>query len=214
MKKLLVFTFAVLSCVQTRAQEVVMRDVFIAMPGSFTPYLSHNDKLDLIDFMESGMASEITNGLDGKTRLDTLTADYLRLQLSPASQIEMKLLPYTSAVPSGSAGRVVCLVTTFGNAPAESSVRFYTTDWKPVAIEVPTGELSDGLTARPDTMGLEQFAALSRILSPRMLVCRLSPDAPVLTVQLSAPMLTTEDKKKIAPLLRAKNLKWDGENFK
>lgn len=214
MKKFFIVIFIMLAGVQMRAQDVLMRDVFIAMPDSFMPYLSHNNKLDLIDFMESGMASEVTNELDNKTQLDTLTADYLRLRLSPASLLEMKLLPYTNAAMSDSIDRVVCLVITFGEEPMESVIMFYTPQWKQVAIANPAQSLADELIIRPDTIDRERFDVLSSMISPRMVVCSLSPYDSMLRAQIAIPMLSAEERKSVEPLMRPKNLKWDGEKFK
>ena len=38
---------------QASAQEPTMRDVFRQMPDSLMPYLTQNDRLDFIDFIES-----------------------------------------------------------------------------------------------------------------------------------------------------------------
>ncbi|MBR6998224.1 MAG: DUF3256 family protein, partial [Prevotella sp.] len=42
-----------------------MADLFKAMPDSLMPYLTKNNRLDMIDFMEANMKAEITNQLEG-----------------------------------------------------------------------------------------------------------------------------------------------------
>ena len=50
-----------------------MSQVLKQMPDSLVPYLSENNKLDMIDFLDSKMKAEVHNLLDGKTELITLT---------------------------------------------------------------------------------------------------------------------------------------------
>ena len=40
-----------------------MREVFQRMPAMMLPYLTENNKLDFIDFIDSGMKAEVRNEL-------------------------------------------------------------------------------------------------------------------------------------------------------
>ena len=103
------------------AQGVKMRDVFSQMPDTLLPYLSQNNKLDMMDFMESGMTADIVNGFDEHTCMTTLTDDYIRISLSPASSIEMKLLSTDKMLPD-SADCILCMVRTVGTVQKSSTV--------------------------------------------------------------------------------------------
>lgn len=70
-------------------QAQTIRDLFKAMPDSLMPYLTTNNRLDLMDFVDAGMKSKITNLLDGTTEMTRLTDDSLTLQMSPALQIDL-----------------------------------------------------------------------------------------------------------------------------
>lgn len=117
MKRLLIFISFILvhTAVCCAQDSVPMRDVFSQMPDSLLPYLSHNNKLDLIDFVESGMESQVTNSFDEKTRLLKLTPDYLLLQASDMSTVQLKLLRASAAHPDSTTA-VVCMVSTYGTA--------------------------------------------------------------------------------------------------
>ena len=54
-----------------------MRDVFKQMPDSLIPYLSSNNRLDFIDFIDSKMDAEVANSLGGKSRMQKLTDKYV-----------------------------------------------------------------------------------------------------------------------------------------
>lgn len=211
---LLITVLSVKPCHGQQAQ--TMRDVFSQMPDSLLPYLSHNNILDLIDFIESGMNSEITNSFDEQTKLLTLTADYLRLQQSGTSYIEMKLLPATESLPD-STSTIVCVVSTFGEHPKASTVKFYTSRWYPIDIASPiTADRERNLIMRPDTMSDEHFTSLKQALYPIVVYASLSETEPVIYLEASTQTMSVdnENKEDIKNILRQISLKWDGRIFK
>ena len=115
------------------AGAVEIKDVFSAMPDSVLPTLTRNNRLDMVDFIDSGMKAEVNDVFDGKATLDTLTADYLHLTLSEAVKVEMKLLQSSEALADTS-DCVVCVVMTYGIKPKESSVRMFTSKWSPLPV--------------------------------------------------------------------------------
>lgn len=109
------------------AQQLTMRQVFRAMPDSIVPYLNENNRLDFIDFMDSNMAAQVDNTLQGRSTMTCLTDRYTQVRLNEASQLEMLLLPV--AEPIDSASQVVCMVRTYGKDQRESSLAFYSVKW-------------------------------------------------------------------------------------
>ena len=66
MKKLLMgWLLSVALCAP--AQHLTIRDVFKSMPDSLMPYLSNNNRLDFIDFMDSNMKAEVKNQFGGNS---------------------------------------------------------------------------------------------------------------------------------------------------
>lgn len=53
---------------QVSAQDVTIRDIFKQMPDSLMPYLSQNNRLDFIDFLDSHMKAEVRNTFGGPVR--------------------------------------------------------------------------------------------------------------------------------------------------
>lgn len=78
-----------LSVLTTSAQTTI-RDAFKAMPDSLMPYLTANNRLDLMDFMDAKMKAVVTNLLDGQTEMTFLSDDSLSIRMSEALTIEMK----------------------------------------------------------------------------------------------------------------------------
>ena len=181
--------FIILSCILACASQaqVKMRDMLKTMPESLVPYLKENSRLDFIDFIDSGMRAEVSNGLDGKSELIKLTDTFASIKLTKASQLNMRLLDVNSTF--NGAKQIVCVVQTYGSDIRESTISFYTTDWKQI-------DTSD----RIDLPKEMQFMSLGEeepilITTPE---CRL--DAPA-----------NDEQKMIEK--PSKTFKWDGERF-
>lgn len=110
-----------------------MRDVFATSPDSIFPLLTLNNRLDCIDFIENNMAARVKNRFDTYSELKVLTDDYLLLQATPKSQVEMKLFQRAEQGDT-----ILCLVHTVESSGAsDSAVRFYSLDWKVLDIVAP-----------------------------------------------------------------------------
>ena len=168
--------------------QVKMRDVVRQMPDSIVPYLKQNALLDFIDFIDSGMKAEVNNELGGKSQLAELTDDYASFTLNVTSQIQLRLLDVKETIDD--AHQIICMVRTFGDDFRESTIGFYSVNWRPLPIE-------------------------KRIVLPSyMHHILLSSKAPELTVERETymDMPANEEQKAIDKSLIL--LKWDGETFK
>lgn len=209
MKYCIISIILFLGLSSVKARNVTMRDVFKQMPDTLLPYLSHNNKLDLIDFFDSNMKAEVNNALDGHSLLTQLTHNYIRLELSSASVLEMLILPSTKELPDSSK-HVVCMVMTFGDSIKESTVRFYTSKWNILHMNNPISPELIKQLSNSDTTETQQFANAESIFA----VAKLSPTEEVMTVTITTPPIPVEDKRPIKPAVLSTTLKWGGESFK
>lgn len=154
MKKIIFSLLLLQSAISAAAADI--KDVFSAMPDSVLPTLTRNNRLDMIDFVTSGMKAEVNDVFDEKSTLDTLTADYLHITLSEAVKVEMKLLR-SSRPLADSAEHVVCVVMTYGIKPIESKVQLFTSKWTPLPMSLPaSGNPVATLSISSDTLSLEK----------------------------------------------------------
>ena len=65
MRRVIVAALLALSASQMSGQRLEIRDVFKQMPDSLMPYLSQNNRLDFIDFLDANMKAEVKNRLGG-----------------------------------------------------------------------------------------------------------------------------------------------------
>ena len=132
MRKLLLLGVLLSSlCIPCEAQQK-MRDVFLQMPDSLFPYLTQNNRLDFIDFIDSGMKAVVSNEFSGKSEMLSLTDEELSLQLSSALKVKMRLMPVNEVVDS--CHQVICVVKTYGEANPESKIEIYSISWQPLDV--------------------------------------------------------------------------------
>ena len=114
--------------------QITVRDLLKTMPDSIVPYLTENNRLDMIDFMASQMDAVVTNALGGKSQLVALTDQYASLRLNESSEVILRLFDVPTLVDS--IPQVLCLIHTYGTDFRESSVTFYSGSWR----QLPTAD--------------------------------------------------------------------------
>jgi len=122
---------------------IAIADCFREIPDSLLPTLSRNNRLDMLDFMESKMKAEVTNRLGGKSEMTSLTDSTLSIQMSNALKVDMLLLTPESPADTNSE-EVICMIETFGSdsLSLDSKVRFFTLSWE-LLNEPPQLSVSD-----------------------------------------------------------------------
>lgn len=110
------------------AQRPNVREVFKAMPDSLIPYLTTNNRLDLIDFIDANMKSEVSNQLEGLTQMLVLTDDSLSLKLNDVVMLDLCLEPVDT-------GTVICLRKTYkvSDRQEQISEERFTLDWHSIS---------------------------------------------------------------------------------
>lgn len=189
-----------------------MKSVFIAMPDSITPLLTQVNKEDCVDFLDSNMKAEVTTRFGGTAEMKVLTDDYVSMQTTSSSSLEMKLLPVNDSV------KVVCMVKTVCASACDSEVHFYTSDWKE--------ELSvKKLLQKPDVEAFylpqdsitEEYVLIRKQVDMHLVEASLSKDEASLTFIYTTPeSMNKEDKEKLLPYLRKEPivLQWQEGKFR
>ena len=193
----------------TSQAQVSMRRVLMSMPDSMAPYLNHSMMGELVEFAERSGSAEVKNKLEGTTSLDTLTAEYASLSLSQVVRMEVLLLQRALG------DTILCVVNTYRGPEPESTVRFFDATWQSLpgdALLSPVG--LGALLHRPDTMSVEEYQRLCRMVDPCLIAVSVNPGDKGLTFSLSKPLLSKEDKQALDAIVLQKYVKWDGITFK
>ena len=124
MKKYMLALMMATTLYQASAQNVTIRDVFRQMPDSLMPYLSKNNRLDFIDFLDSRMKAEVKNQLGGTSEMLSLGNDSLAIRMNPSLRTDILLMDST-----------VVMIETFtvDSIYGQSRVHYFTTAWQPIA---------------------------------------------------------------------------------
>ena len=189
-----------------------MKSVFVAMPDSVTPLLTKVNREDCIDFLDSNMKAVVKNRFGNVAEMKVLTDDYVLMQTSEVGTLEMKLLPLADST------KVICMVKTVNVPVADSSVRFYTSDWSQQLdvkefLQLPS---MDAFFLPNDS--LKDEAILTRKKADMHLMkAQLSKEDTFLTFTYTTPdYLNEEDREKLSPHLRKEPivLRWSEGKFR
>lgn len=124
MKRILLIIALVASVCTVKAQDIT--PLFTAMPDSFMPQLETAWRKDLVDLFKSGKPAKLENSMSGHSTLKALTGDYVQLQVTAASEVQLKLLPLVNNT------YIICMINTVSGPVKDSRISFYTTEWKPL----------------------------------------------------------------------------------
>ena len=118
--------FTSLAGAQNAAQTI--RDVFKAMPDTLTPYLTTNNRLDMMDFMDARMKAVVNNGLGGETEMTFLSEDSLCVKMNEAYMVELKLEKADTSMQ-------VCMKKTYITSEHQKEVitQRFTSSWHPIS---------------------------------------------------------------------------------
>jgi len=121
MKKIMMAFLMAITFNQASAQNIKMRDVFRQMPDSIMPYLTKNNRLDFIDFLDSGMKAEVKNVLGGTSEMLTIADDSLTIRMNPSMRVDMLLMDST-----------IVMIETFtvDSIYGQSKVSYFDSNWQ------------------------------------------------------------------------------------
>ncbi|NDV57891.1 DUF3256 family protein [Bacteroides sp. 519] len=208
MKKLTTLLFILSVAISLSAQEA--KTVFANIPDSLYPLLTAVNRADFIDFLESNMAAKVKNKLGGESEMTTLSNSYIRIQTTDKSVWEMKLLPVSEEK------KIVCIVSTACGPVCDSSIKFFTTDWKELpATEYITLPSADDFFQAPSQEKLNEYNQLKKKADIFLRKAELDKDTNKLTFAYTTPeYMEGDDKKEILTYIQAPLVyEWDGEKF-
>jgi hypothetical protein len=195
MKHLLLLLICTLVISAARAQD--MTAFFVGMPDEYVPQLEDAWRKDLVDLYRSGKPATLENTMNGRSTLLKLTQDYILLQTTERSTVEMKFLPLINGT------YIVCVVTTVSAPVADSRVAFFTIDWKPLDASglwaPPTGEWY----VRPDAdRQTDDFRRAVSCFDMDLICYRLNADDLTMTAEYTTPQyLSADERAKVRPFI-------------
>ena len=178
MKRKLYVLILLVTITMATSARTPMRQWFASMPDSVMPLLTKNDRLDFVDFMDCKMPAVVTNRLEGKSEMKVLTNDYLYIEYTKSSSVEMKLLPVTDTTD------VLCMVTTVKATVDDSHVAFFSEGWVPLSAStfLTTPQMQDFFTEERSDSAMMAYKKIDVFFK----TYALSADEATITCRLSA----------------------------
>ena len=152
MKKVLLVLLTLCFSMGSRAQEKTMAELFKVMPDSLLPYLTTDNRLDMLDFMEANMKAEVTNLLDGKSEMTALAPDSLSIRMNSVLRIDMKVARVAEPVDSNTQIIRVIRTYTLNENQTERIVDVYSSVWRKLSSVIVQSSLlkrDDELLSKP-----------------------------------------------------------------
>lgn len=194
----IIFLFAsgLLSLSSASAQDA--KTVFVNMPDSLHPLLTAVNRADFIDFLESKMKAQVDNRFGRKSEMTDLSKDYIRIQMSPQTTWQMKLLAINDST------KVICTVATACAPACDSHIQFFTSDWKELpASNFVTMPVMDAFFKTPDSASTYDFDNARLQADMQLVKVDLSKTDDTLTFTLATPdYMEKETAEKLKSFLR------------
>lgn len=210
MKRVLIIVWLAFCVFQLKAQN--MAEVFVSMPDEYVPQLEDAWRKDLVDLYNSGENAQLKNNMNGTSRLVKLTKDYLLLESTERTTLELKLLPLVNNT------FVICKIITVKAPVADSRIAFFSPDWKPLNASDLLEPVTAGWFIREDADKTSiAFQESTSRLDMDLFEYKLSPDDYTLTQIYTTPQYTDkETQKKLRPFLKdsPKVYTWTKSYFK
>lgn len=188
-----------------------MKSVFINMPDSISSLFTKVNRADFADFLESNMRAQVKNKFGNMSEMKTLTKDYLLLESTSSSTLQMKLLPVNDSV------HVVCVVNTINGPAADSEISFYSTDWKELPVDTYFSYPSVDLFFQTgDSIDTEKFEVARSKADMNLMKATLSPENETLSLAYTTiDYLDKESAKELNVFLKEQPImyEWKGNRF-
>ena len=180
-----------------------MRQLFLDAPDDVFPLLTRNNRADCIDYIDAGMEAPVANLLGGACRLRVLAEDFMSIEQSTVSSVQVKML-------QAGGDTLLCVVNSVKAEAVDSRISFYTTGWERVSAK--------GLYEAPEIEEFFVSADSAALYADRcdiyLVRLELSPDTNALTAEYTMPDYMNEsDSALIKPLLRRIVYRWNGKRF-
>lgn len=186
-----------------KAQE--MRTIFIEMPDSVIPLLTHSNRADCVDFLDAKMRARVTNRLDGHSELLQLTTDYLKMQLTDHTSLQMKLLPRTSG------DTIICMIKTVCAEACDSRIQFYTKKWQQIS---PCTKLFKKPRIKDFFTNDNSLEKILRIADMYLVELTLSPLQTTIKANYTMPAyMSHEDSTFVTKSMHPIEYQWTGKRF-
>ncbi len=208
MRRLVYIWLLLLAAFSQVSAHTPMRGWLATMPDSVMPLLTKNNRLDFIDFYDAKMEAVVTNRMSGKSRMHTLTNDFVQIEYTANADVSMKLLSVNDTTD------VLCMVTTMRSSVDDSRIAFYDAQWQP--LDVASYFVEPCMKEFRSTMQSDSVQwAWSKVDIFFRIYELCAESSELKCVFTSLEYLSKEDREEVTPYVRQESLtyRWDNGKY-
>ena len=124
MKHLLAIIVLTMALLPLDGAARTIADFFASEPGNVFPLLTRTNRLDLVDYYNSGQTVAVPNNLGGTSQLVALDSAYLKVQTSGSKVVEMRMLT------TGTRDTVIVVIETVLTPVPDSKLTLWNSKWQ------------------------------------------------------------------------------------
>lgn len=188
------------------------RQVFVSLSSDFLDLLNPSTRQSMLDYYDNNSSKASYNDMQGESRIDTLTTDYMKVSLTDVSDLQIKVLPAKKK------GYVVATVYTIGDSGKgpDSEIRFFSENLDPLPAGkcFKTPQLEDFISIPKGS--ITNMKEIRTMVPFPTAVYNLFPGSDELKARLTVEDFVAPDDFNILKLFIAPDpvWKWDGGKFK
>jgi hypothetical protein len=209
MNRLFISILIVMYSFVMKAQNI--NELFFKMPEDLVVQLDEAWRKDLVELYTSGKNATLENTMHGKSTLQKLTDNYLLLQNTAQSTIEMKLLPLVNNT------NIICFISTVYAPVGDSKIRFFTTEWEELnSADLFTPATKESFYKEKINKESYDFMVAVSLLDMDLVKYSLNVDNTELNAEYTTPMyLDSESKEKVYSVLsdKQKTYEWKKSRY-
>ena len=203
------FLMACLGHAAVPADTLTASKVFADMPLDVLELLRPSTRLDMLDYYnQADSILTATDALGGRSRLVDVTDDYLKVEVTPVSTLEIRLL---SGAPL-----FMTLYTVGGEGVVkDTEIRFFDSAYTEIPVEdcISAPTLGDFFNLKGSEI---KYSELKEMLPFTTIEYTTGPgDAPLTATFTALETLSDENKERLRPLLTGPLvLRWNNKRFR
>lgn len=197
------------------ASTISIADAFINLPNRYIDVIPKRTRQEMVVYMQHDSIASVTNSYLGKSKIEKMSADYIKVKITDASSLELKLLNTSSKkIP-----QIIMSVYTVGadSDTTDSTIKFFDSSMNELKsslyFSLPDPEEffnipKNGSTTMDEITGMIPFYTVEYNISEE--------NPPRLTGKLTiSEYLTIDQKDKIQPfIIPYLEWNWDGKKFR
>ena len=200
MKRISILLFLGLTLLNTSVFAQSVDSIFLKLQVPELSFLSKNNKLYLLDYINCGQVGTVENLFLGKTSLTKKTTDYLHIEMSSVNCVDLIVLPREVG------DTIVGIISTITEPIKESRMRFYSLDGVLLSVDFDLPSLNELIQSECSHIKKDLFlklqVTLNYLCDERILVCQVSKNS-----------FTIEEDKENDFVFKQLRYKWNGHSF-